>query len=146
LMPYSYDRTAKRLKVLRPTPVEVLYLPPNPDGSRKLCKNCYIWVKNTERCVIHASDKKIAAGAVCSYHVYGKPITSETAKGFKNVEPVDPSLSGLMTVDGGTSCDVCKFYIEESDDTGTCKAVADPKDQEKDAGVDALGCCSRWDQ
>jgi intein/homing endonuclease len=85
----------------------------------------------------------------CGYHVFGK---SHKGRMFKDdnveIQPVDPKTSGLETVKGGTSCDICEYYKKINEEKGTCRVV------QQDAGgkaigklevVDAFGCCARWE-
>ena len=117
-----------------PEPSGVLYTNPNPDGSRKNCKNCVMFASKAEQCYIFAPDKTITADMVCGYHVYGKPL--EVFEKRIPMDPVVTDLAGLEVVKGGTSCDNCVAYRD-----GECLAVY--KDG-KPAKVEALGCCARW--
>lgn len=124
----------------RPEPWAVLYAKPNLDGSRKKCSNCVFWVVDS-RCVLHKKDLVISEDFICGYHVYGSPLNDW--KQFKSIDPLDPDLSGLERIEGGTSCDTCKWSYEK-DDKNWCKAVMG-KDG-KDAEIQPKGCCSRWEK
>jgi hypothetical protein len=123
-----------------PKPWGVLYARPNPDGNRKACGNCFMWAK-TERCWIHAPGLKVPADAVCGYHVFGPP--SDARPEIELLAPVDPAYSGLEVVEGGTSCDVCRYYETETPSSGRCHAVRD--DVGAFAEVEAMGCCARFE-
>lgn len=117
-----------------PSPPEVLYAPPNPDGSRKRCENCFAWVKGKNRCLYFKSDVSVKKDDICNLHVYGRPRTEWIDHG---IDPLTPKSVGLVkAVDDGTSCDTCKYF-----DYGYCKAV---EVDGKSAKVDKLGCCARW--
>lgn len=116
-----------------PSPDGVLYAPPNPDGSTKSCKNCYLW-KKPNRCAIHGPKVLTTAQHICGYHLFGDPSRSA---GMVAVEPISPKLSGLERVPGGTTCGSCRYF------TGShCRAV---QVNGAPAKVQALGCCARWD-
>ena len=120
---------------------EVVYAPPNPDGSRKSCASCFLYVQPTRQCAIHDPGLPVSPDAVCSYHVFGSP-----GDGLPrvNVEPVRPEHSGLERVPGGTSCDRCSHYSPLGATRGSCAAVRGSDEGEEQAQVEALGCCSRW--
>ncbi len=124
-----------------PTLSDVLYQPPNPDGSRKRCDNCCMFLPNglSPRCFIHAADKFISSQMVCGYHVYGTPMAVHPRVG-RAVPGVEPELSGLIWT-LGTSCDRCVWYQAEDEDTGLCMSV---REGDGPAEVEALGCCARW--
>jgi hypothetical protein len=128
-----------RLPVLTPTLSDVVYATPNPDGSRKACANCFLYIGAVGRCVIHAPDLPIRPSAVCGYHVFGVPL--EEMPPMIEVEPQDPALTGLINAHG-TSCDICTWYERKTKDRGICHGVID--DKGAPAGVQALGCCARW--
>ena len=118
----------------------MLYQKPNPDGSRKSCNNCVTWVR-TNRCLVHDPDLEVKKNMICGYYIYGTP--QERWPESWEHEPVDKELSGLDTVDGGTSCDVCKWY-DGDDDEGLCQAVNE-LGTTSPAPVQARGCCARWE-
>ena len=85
-----------------PMPNGALYRPSNPDGTRKSCGNCVLWVSQEGRCLIHAQDVPIESSDMCGYHVYGQP---QTAAGtFPGIAPIDPALSGLRRAGPGVAC------------------------------------------
>lgn len=120
----------------------VLYAKPNPDGSRKLCQNCFMWSWQDRRCSIHAPDLEVPAAAVCGYHVFGDPAPARPE--IPNLDPVDPKLSGFIVTQIGTSCDICVYYEPTSATKGLCHGVA-KKDGKPPQPVQALGCCARWE-
>jgi hypothetical protein len=133
----------------RSQPWGVVYVHPNPDGSRKACRNCIMWVAGQDRRVVHEKNLPITAEHVCGYHVYGKPMRRWTD--HPGIDPLDPNLSGLDMVPGGTSCDICREYLpaprvfpaaEEGVVMGRCQVVIDQN--RMPAPVDPLGCCARW--
>lgn len=106
----------------------VLYAPPNADGQRKACANCQHADPEVKKCEI--VDAPIAPAMVCGYHV-------------ERGHQVSAELSGLETVDGGTSCDLCRFFYPlHLDGRGACAAVEGTEGGP--AAVDAKGCCARW--
>lgn len=123
-----------------PEPWGVVYTPPNPDASRKSCGNCMMWVE-TEQCAIHDPELGILDDDVCGYHIYGEPMAEWMD--HPGMQPVQPEHSGLETVEGGTSCDNCRYYNGDEVE-GVCQAVAAPGSLEP-APVQSLGCCARWE-
>ncbi len=120
----------------------VLYAAPNPDGSRKKCENCFMWSLDNQ-CAIHDTSLEIVAEHTCGYHVYGVP--GDERMDHPGLMPVDPKMSGLELVVGGTSCDICKHYIDDdAQDATACAAVATPAVTPQP--VDPLGCCARWEK
>lgn len=120
-----------------PEPWGTLYAPPNPDGSRKNCGNCWAWVKEG-KCLIHKKTLKVIKDAVCGFHIFGKP---KDEWEDLDIEPYDSKLSGLIKTKG-TSCDLCIWY--EGKEKGICLGVSDGKN--KPAKVQAKGCCARWEK
>jgi hypothetical protein len=125
-------------QVAYPLPSGVLYAPPNADGSRKGCGNCAFWAENDSLCAIHG-DLPITYDQVCGYHVFGEPQVFATA--MIRPQGLDPSLTGLELIPGGTSCDLCRFFDGQS----ACRAVADPETGYPPMRVEPLGCCARWE-
>ena len=126
-----------------PFPWGVLYAKPNPDGSRKNCVNCMMFLINKERCSIHPKDFKVVAEGDCGYHVFGEPM--EKGMPHPGIDPVDPALSGYEVVPGGSSCDICIYYEPQSETKGLCHGVANEKEGRPPQPVQALGCCGRWE-
>lgn len=114
----------------------VLYARPNPDGSRKMCANCIMWVAPSQQCTIHDPDLSVPEKAVCGYHIYGAPTNAWME--HPGIQRVDPNDSGLEQTDEGTSCNNCRFF-----DEGYCTAVIDTYGAT--AQVDPMGCCARWE-
>lgn len=117
----------------------VLYAPPNPDGSKKKCGNCALFISFAERCAIHSNSLKIIDGMVCGYHVFGVPMVS--------AEPIDPKLSGLEDVSDlkGSSCSSCIYFEPTSKKNGLCHGVSKANGHPPQP-VQALGCCGRWER
>lgn len=135
-----------------PRPNEVLYAPPNPDGKRKTCANCYKWVI-AGRCLEVAGE--IAPGQVCGYHVFGKSQVTDllaytgAGDGPLPVVKMTPEIAGLIDTPGGvgTSCNLCRFYSAPPDgeeDYGLCGAVGST-DGFPPVIIEPLGCCARWE-
>ena len=119
----------------------VLYAAPNPDGSRKKCENCMMFSMDN-RCSIHDEALEITVNHVCGYHVYGVPMDERMP--HEGLMPVDPKMSGLEVVVGGTSCDTCRYIIgDEEDGANACAVVATPEGTPQP--VAPLGCCARWE-
>lgn len=129
-----------------PPPAGVLYVGPNPDGSRKMCGNCWKWI-TTGGCMEVAGD--IGAEMVCGLHTFGKPQPAVLV-----MEPLRKMLGpdvGLIPTpaSSGTSCDRCRFYVPEENDSvseeiGLCNALG-AGDGLPPVLVDARGCCARWE-
>lgn len=136
----SYRELVKQAKEsFQPKPWGVLYNGPNSDGTRKNCKNCFLWCQ-TEQCMIFPATKKITGDMVCGYHVTGVPQEQWVDRG---VDYVDEYTSGLERVPKGTSCDTCRYY-EGTDKAGTCFIVQ--QESGSQAEVKALGCCAAWEK
>lgn len=129
-----------------PTPDQVLYVKPTGTGEGRLCRNCIFWDSGGARCVIHPKSVRVNATMVCGYHVYGQPLPAWVD--FPNIEPVEPSLSGLVQVsEPGTACGNCAAFRPAGGRTtaGACMGVGTTvRGGWKPAQVDAYGCCSRW--
>jgi len=131
------DRANFQTTVPLPTLADVLYAKPSPDGSRKQCANCMMWMPEGRQCAIMASSYLVPGDAICGYHVFGVPKDHERAAGMV---PIDPAMSGFEQVRGGTSCDNCAQYDSKG---STCHAVVGA-DGSGNARVAARGCCTRW--
>lgn len=138
---------SKSLKGSLPKPWGVLYAHPNPDGSRKKCENCFLWIKNLNQCEVHAKNITVTKDHICGWHVHGP---THNGRMFKDLQYLDPKLSGLELVKEGTSCNTCEYYKKVNAEKGLCKAVqeqtADGKSTGKQATVDGFGCCCRWEK
>lgn len=124
-----------------PAPWGVLYSPPNKDGSKKKCGNCFAWVKGMDRCIILPKNKVVTEKMTCGYHVYGTPRTEWPDFG---IQAVDPKLAGLVTTKNGSCCGDCKHYEKEDENKGECYKVSKIDGQKKEAIVERLGCCAAW--
>lgn len=120
----------------------VLYAPPNPDGSKKLCENCAMFVEG-EKCMIHSPKIRILPSMVCGYHVYGQPGKTMALK----AEPIDPKLSGLEDVSetDGTNCGTCVYFTRTGKGRGMCHGVAAASGNPPQP-VQEMGCCARWER
>lgn len=119
---------------------QVLYVGPLPDGARKNCSNCCLYVKD-ETCSIHDPKVHVLPESVCGYWVGGEPAQKRRAN---KVEYVDPNFSGLGIAKDGTSCDSCRFYKSLDRESGQCRAV---RAEEGDGllKVKSKSCCARWE-
>lgn len=122
-----------------PTPDGVVYAPPNPDGSAKACRNCYLWDRRNERCAILAKSVRVVAGQVCGYHLFGRP----TSHPHLQVKPISAKLAGLEYVGKGTCCGNCRFFRGDRGGGRCMGVVASPHGPQ--AKVEFLGCCARWE-
>ncbi len=121
----------------------VLYRHPNPDGSRKACKNCMMWVSGEDACMIHDRGVDVPASFVCGFHVYGAPV-EKWMDHPGGREPVQPELSGLREAGSGVSCANCRYYQPRNGEAGLCLAVA-KEDRRPPQPVEALGWCARYE-
>jgi hypothetical protein len=130
------DLVSNRPKVAtsKPTPGQVLYAPPNQDGSEKACGNCYKFCRQDQRCL--EVDGPITVEMVCGYHVFGEAKTNWVEMGQTFVSP---DLAGLVSTPA--SCGKCK-HSYEADRSLRCSAVSSPAGG--DAVIEALGCCVLW--
>ena len=126
-----------------PRPAGILLARANPDGSRKACRNCIMFVVE-ESCIIHDRSINVTPKHTCGYHVYGKPM--DAWMDHPGIQPVDPAISGLEYVPQGTACDNCFFYegTRQYGYRGLCHQARDPKDVSKHATVEARECCAAW--
>lgn len=140
---------------------DVLYSPPNPDGTRKRCSNCVFWLGYTgptmshdhaapapggrEECFLHAADVITTASMVCGYHVFGSGLQGAARPPRENMAPVLPEYSGLMQPEDGSSCDCCSYFTGVSSLEGTCGVASEPDEPEPMAAlVHKNGCCAAW--
>ena len=137
--PTADDERPRRIPY--PTPEQVLYDPPNPDGTRKRCGSCYKFV-SSGACTEVAG--VIAPGQVCGLFVWGTPQGIEPV--IAVARKVTQKAAGLIdTPDGlGTACEICRFVTPQADDLGLCNAVGSA-DGLPPVVVDRLGCCCRWE-
>lgn len=126
-----------------PKPDGALYRHPNPDDTRKACRNCVLWVETRDRCIIHAKDQEVDADQLCGFHVFGEPL-KEWAD-LKGIQPVTPDLSGLRWVGPGAACASCKFYRYQDEMHGMCIGVSDPKTRQPGVPVESRGFCARYE-
>lgn len=120
----------------------VLYANPNPDGSQKSCRNCFMWVAGENRCIIHPPEVEVMPAHICGYHVFGMPL--ERWAEIPGLDPVDPALSGLELVGEGTVCGTCVYYEPTGRGKGLCYGVAGV-DRYPPQPVQLMGCCARWE-
>lgn len=124
-----------------PMPGGALYKHPNPDGSRKRCGNCVMFMEAENRCAIHPQDLKITESMWCGYHIFGPP----SGKPHPGVMPVTPDISGLIEVGAGAVCSGCRFYDDKGAGNGLCWGVSRPDDRRPPAPVETLGNCARYE-
>jgi len=143
-------RAKKNLQGSLPKTWGALYAHPNPDGSRKNCGNCMMFISKEKQCEIHDHNIEVTKDMTCGYHVFGAPHPKRMhqADGI-HLDPVDPKHSGLDKVGKGTSCDICEYYRKINDATGTCIVVQESDGEGNSVGklviVEAKGCCARWE-
>jgi hypothetical protein len=125
-----------------PTPDQVLYSQANPDGTRKMCRNCVLWLSDQRQCVVHGPDLPVAQDAWCPRHTFGTP--QATAQFPVDMDPADPATSGLQRSEGGVSCDRCEYFSPMKQLSGTCRAIKGFEPEEQNFVVAALAACSRW--
>lgn len=145
---------ARFLPMLQGGPVEVvqkpnlgqaLYAEPNPDGTTKRCENCLLWItEHQAECVIHAPEVFVGPDFICGYHVFGPPYPAREDDG-EGIAFVDPELSGLEQVPGGTACEVCSHYDPMNITQGYCHAVDSAEEPGSPAVVAPKGCCNMWE-
>ncbi len=139
------DSSSDERRAPLPTLSEVVYTPPNPDGSNKACKNCVFYATGRGQCYIHSPGLTIAPLAVCGYHVFCfAPMRIFTS--VVKMLPLTPEQSGLIETTAGTSCDSCCYFAASKGEgqNGECMATVD--EHGMPAAVEAKGCCARYDQ
>jgi len=120
----------------------VLYRHPNPDGTRKSCGNCVLWVSGEEKCSIHPRDLSIDETAWCGYHIFGTSM--KTWPDFPGIMPVTPEISGLRMAGPGVACASCRYYRRQGETNGLCVAVAEGKTGQPPIPVESRGVCARY--
>lgn len=126
-----------------PKPDGALYRHPNPDGSRKACRNCIMWVSEEDRCVIHARGQEVDASQVCGYHIFGQPMVKWMD--HPGIQPVTPDISGLRNAGGGVACGSCRFFQHTGGAGGLCFGVSRPGDRQPPQPVELQGWCARYE-
>ncbi len=126
-----------------PMPDGALYRHPNPDGTRKSCMSCIMWVSGENRCVIHARDREVPGDFVCGYHVFGVPM--EKWMDHPGIMSVTPDISGLRPAGAGVACGNCRFYQDLGNGKGLCHGVSDPETRRPPVPVESRGWCARYE-
>jgi hypothetical protein len=144
------DSSSEDQRAPLPTLAEVLYCPPNPDGSHKMCGNCFAYATGKGQCYIHDPTLVIRPTSICGYHVFCfAPLKMFTS--LVKMQPVKPEFSGLQQTEHGVDCDGCKYYAETGEATdagevshevGECLATCDSMGMP--GRVEAKGACARW--
>lgn len=115
-----------------PNRVEAGYVPANPDGTTKNCKNCWKWVQGKTQC-LELGAAVVTEDMVCTLHNYGQPTHEDAPPTSGQLLPADV---GLEVAPLGTACISCEHF-----DAGFCRAV---QDEGTFAQVEPLGCCNHW--
>lgn len=126
-----------------PRPDGALYRHPNPDGMRKACRNCVLWVAEENACAIHPRDTVVTEDMWCGYHLFGEPMATWIE--FPNLQPVTPDLSGLQVAGPGVNCGSCKFFRDQGNGRGLCYGVSKPADRQPPQPVEIMGICARFE-
>jgi len=109
---------------------EVLYL--GPDGGKKKCGRCIMFLTDVKKCSIHGPKVQIEESMVCGFYIHGKPMT---AKDHPPMALVTSQESGLInTRKGGTHCASCVHYLKVAE---ACEEVA--------GHIEDDGCCNIWE-
>jgi hypothetical protein len=111
-----------------------LYL--NPDGDKQ-CGTCRDWIKNHDRCYIHAKDVVVPGTASCGFYVHGDPIANNPTP----LGAVTPEESGL--VDRPVRCENCVYGgpgVYECELFHTLNAIH--ADFALDTAIEPKGCCN----
>ena len=120
------------------------YSPPNPDRTRQMCRNCYMWLSSHIECAIHDPSILVPNDGHCRFHVFGKP-QDQLEDGARLLRQsltfVDVAYSGLQQVPEGPSCDKCQNFSPQGATQGTCRKTRDDFDPGINAVVEALGKC-----
>lgn len=129
-----YDLDA--VEVDQPTLQQLLYRPPNADGSKKRCGNCVFLVAPMKLCLLHPKSQAIHEESLCNYHLYGDP--HDDWEPHSGLEPLTAELSGFREDTGeGAACENCAFFNPQNK---ACQAASG--DVESHAKVHALGFCA----
>jgi len=126
-----------------PTPSGALYRKPNPDGSRKRCGDCMMWVRE-KRCLIHEKSLEVTDDLVCGFNVFGAPLDKWMEHPGGRM-PVTPEESGLRPAGPGVACASCRFYQDQGGGKGLCFGVSKESDRRPPQPVDLLGWCARYE-
>jgi len=131
-----------------PTLAQAGYSPPNPDRTRQMCRNCYLWLSAHVECSIHDPSLLVPNDANCRFHVFGAPqdkLPDEARLLRQSLTFVNPEYSGLQQVADGPSCDRCEHFSPQGATGGTCRKTRDETDPTLSAVVEALGKCNFFD-
>ena len=110
----------------RLTSAEVLYM---NDGGPKRCDRCALWIRSSNRCLIHAAGVEVAADMVCGLYVNGDPMDAGEPQGY-----VTPQESDLGV--GNTACGNCRY----GSGSPTCQHPCLDGFAIDNVG----GCCNAW--
>lgn len=127
-----------------PKPDGALYRHPNPDGSRKRCDNCVMWISKEDRCSIHLPDQVVQGSAWCGYHIFGKPM-EKSMPHEGSMQAVTPDISGLRPAGPGVACASCLYYKDQGGGKGLCYGVSKPDDRRPPQPVELMGICARYE-
>ena len=123
-------------KIPLPTPGEVLYAHPNPDGEEKACGNCYKWVRGENKCL--EVEGTLRDYQNCGYHVPGRPKDHWQDMGQ---EMVPQDLAGV--IESPASCGTCRHSYQFGSQF-LCEAVRRKEGDDRPAIIESLGCCTLW--
>lgn len=114
----------------------VLYL--HLEGTDYKCEDCFLYLSDTSRCILHGKDDLIQSYGSCGLFIAGTPMTSAQAH---PVGLYTKDRSGYAESKPGFGCQRCEYFLPDRKD---CLKV-DPESDGDDPGwIDPHACCNAW--
>jgi hypothetical protein len=124
----------------------VLYLHVLPDGdgyqTQYQCEDCFHWIADIERCVLHERDVAVRAKGSCGFFLYGDPdLADEGAKPGVATRPLTVDESGYEENEAGFSCKRCAAFLSEA---RRCNVVSEAAPGDDPGAIHPDACCAAW--
>lgn len=97
------------------------------------CKECLLFIPDSERCFIHGVGAVIKPNGYCAYWVKGQPFPGLTPKGS-----VSKLESGYGEDPNGTTCQKCEYFSSEKND---CQVVDKDSSGDDPGEISPMACC-----
>lgn len=123
----------------------VTYLHVMPSGVTQYeCRDCPMWISDTERCTIHGEDVIRATGS-CNFFVHGPPITSAEDEPHGMVTTMQSGYEE-NPYGVGFSCKRCTFFVPHPDggESGGCDIVDYDSSGDDPGMIHPNACCNAW--
>lgn len=106
-------------------------------GSDYRCRECLLFIPDSERCFIHGPGIEIKSNGYCIYWVKGQPFPGLTPKGS-----VSKKESGYGEDPNGTTCQKCEYFLSDKAD---CQVVDKDSDGDDPGSIHPDACCANQD-